>query len=151
MHIRQAIRTDLENLLDLYRHLMPEDRRPSKTRAETVFDAFLKYDGSCIVLGEIDDQLVASCTLVVVPNLTRGGTPYGLIENAVTHTDFRRRGLGKMILDAATEHAWQNNCYKIMLLTGSNRSDAINFYHQAGFDQTKTGFQKRRIPPRSGL
>ncbi|WP_208352001.1 GNAT family N-acetyltransferase [Pseudaestuariivita rosea] len=149
MHIRQAVRTDLENLLDLYRHLMPEDRRPSKTQAETVFDAFLKYDGSGIFLGEIDSQLVASCTLVVVPNLTRAGTPYGLIENVVTHTDFRRRGLGKMILDAATEIAWQQGCYKVMLLTGSTRSDAINFYHQAGFEQTKTGFQKRRIPRRA--
>jgi GNAT superfamily N-acetyltransferase len=36
-----------------------------------------------------------------VPNLTRGGSPYALIENVVTHHDFRKRGFGKQILNFA--------------------------------------------------
>ncbi|MCD6073672.1 MAG: acetyltransferase, family [Rhodospirillales bacterium] len=109
----------------------------------------MAYDGSAILVGEIGGILVASCSLVVVPNLTRGGSPYGLIENVVTHDDFRKRGFGKQLLFAASDAAWQAGCYKIMLMTGSKKPETINFYLAAGFEQSKTGFQKRRIPVRA--
>jgi GNAT superfamily N-acetyltransferase len=70
--------------------------------------------------------------------------PYALIENVVTHTDHRNRGFGKAILKAATERAWVEGCYKVMLMTGSKRPSTIAFYGAAGFEQTKTGFQIRR-------
>jgi predicted GNAT family acetyltransferase len=86
---------------------------------------------------------VASCTLVVIPNLTRGGRPYALIENVVTRADQRNYGFGSAILKAATERAWDQNCYKVMLMTGSKNPATLNFYKSAGFEQTKTGFQMR--------
>ena len=111
-----------------------------------MFDRFLAYTGSAIFFGEVDGLLVVSCTLVVVPNLTRGASPYGLIENVVTHGDHRQRGFGRKILDAASEAAWAAGCYKVMLLTGAIKVETLNFYRRAGFEQSKTGFQKRRIP-----
>jgi hypothetical protein len=36
-------------------------------------------------------------------------------------------------------------CYKVMLLTGSNDPATPRFYEDAGFEQSKTGFQARRI------
>lgn len=109
----------------------------------------MAYDGSAILVGVIGGVLAASCSLVVVPNLTRGGSPYGLIENVVTHSDFRTRGFGKQLLLAASDAAWQVGCYKVMLMTGSKKPETINFYLAAGFEQSKTGFQKRRIPVRA--
>lgn len=92
--------------------------------------------------------MVASCTLVVVPNLARGGKPYGLIENVVTHGDFRNRGFGRKLLDAASDAAWLADYYKVMLMTGSKRPETIRFYLRSGFEQSKTGFQKRRVAVR---
>ncbi len=86
---------------------------------------------------------------MVIPNLTRGGTPYALIENMVTHADWRKRGFGSAILKAATERAWEEGCYKVMLMTGSKNPATLAFYAAAGFEQTKTGFQIRRHPQRS--
>lgn len=106
------------------------------------------YDGSGIFVGEYDGAVVASCVLIVVPNLTRGARPFGLIENVVTHRNFRGRGFGKLVLAEACEAAWQGDCYKVMLLAGSTSPETINFYLGAGFEQSKTGFQKRRIPTR---
>jgi GNAT superfamily N-acetyltransferase len=148
LRIRQASQTDLAALLDLYQQLIPDDSRPSPEQSIKIFERFLTYQGSAIFLGEIDERLVATCTLVVIPNLTRGGSPYGLIENVVTDFQFRQQGYGKQLLDAATVVAWNYDCYKVMLSTGSKEPGTIAFYLGAGFTQTRTGFQKRRILPR---
>lgn len=148
LHIRPAGHGDLGALLDLYRHLDAEDARPAPQQAAETFDRFLGYPGSAIFLGEVNSVPACSCTLVVIPNLTRGGRPYGLIENVVTHAAFRQRGYGKAILDAATEAAWRQDCYKVMLMTGAKTPGTLAFYAGAGFEQSKTGFQKRRLPVR---
>jgi GNAT superfamily N-acetyltransferase len=146
--IRPASRSDLPQLLALYPHLDPADRIPSVEVAERRFEDLQRYDGSGILVGICEQALVASCTLVVIPNLTRGGQPYGLIENVVTHLAFRGRGFGRQLLQAAVAAAWQADCYKVMLMTGSKKPSTLAFYCSAGFEQNKTGFQIRRLPPR---
>jgi GNAT superfamily N-acetyltransferase len=113
-------------------------------------EQLLLYPGSSILIGIRVDIIVATCTLIVIPNLTRGGAPYALIENVVTDVQHRKRGYGKLILDAAKAAAWRHGCYKVMLLTGSKDPATLRFYEEVGFEQTKTGFQARRIPPREG-
>lgn len=150
LHIRAAEESDLQGLLDLYRHLDAKDLRCPPDEAGRIFRRFLLYPGSTILIGTIGEVMVASCTLVVIPNLTRGGRSYALIENVVTHTDHRNRGFGKALLVAAAERAWAEDCYKVMLLTGSKNPATLAFYASAGFEQTKTGFQVRRHPAREG-
>ena len=148
--IRPACAEDLPDLLALYQHLTPGDAVPSLEQALANLERLRLYPGSDILIGIVDNHLAVSCTLIVVPNLTRGGKPYALIENVVTHADFRRRGFGQQILDAACEAAWTTGCYKTMLMTGSNKPDVLDFYRLAGFEQSKTGFQKRQLPARQG-
>ena len=149
--IRPASRSDLRQLLALYPHLDPADRVPSVEVAERRLEELQKYHGSAILVGVAEHAIVASCTLVVIPNLTRGGRPYGLIENVVTHVAFRGRGFGKQLLQAAVAAAWQVDCYKVMLMTGSKKPSTLAFYAAAGFEQNKTGFQIRRLPQRSDV
>ena len=146
--IRMASRDDIAAVLDLYQHLTPGDERPAPTQAAEILDQLQTYPGSGILIARAAGQAVASCTLIIIPNLTRGGAPYALIENVVTHTDARQKGFGKQILAAAAKVAWDAGCYKVMLMTGSDNEKAIRFYLDAGFEQTKTGFQMRRIAPR---
>jgi len=149
VEIRFAVREDIPQLLALYRHLDPDDKVTEVADAVRNWERLKQYPGSDIILGFVDAEMVATCTLVVVPNLTRGGTPYALIENVVTHADHRNKGHGTAILKAAAEAAWQAGCYKVMLLTGSKRPETLKFYRDAGFEQSKTGFQIRRIPVRA--
>ena len=71
-----------------------------------------------------EDRLIASSVLNILPNMTRGCRPYGLIENVITHPDFRRRGIGRAILREVVKLAWEESCYKVMLLTG-RKTDAV--------------------------
>ena len=149
LEIGAAATGDLEDLLDLYQHLTEGDERPSMAAAAATLVRLEVMTGSAVLVGRVGGRLLASCTLVVIPNLTRGGKPYALIENVVTHAAARGRGHGKALLAAAVERAWQHECYKVMLLTGSERPSTHAFYRAAGFEQSKTGFQVRRMakPP----
>jgi N-acetylglutamate synthase-like GNAT family acetyltransferase len=148
LNIRTASQNDLPSLLELYKQLHPNDEIMSLAAASNVLTQFLRYAGSAIFLGLRDDTVVTTCALIVVPNLTRGGAPYAVIENVVTGAQHRKRGYGKVILKTAISAAWRHDCYKVMLLTGSRDPATLRFYEEVGFEQSKTGFQARRIAPR---
>jgi len=142
--IRPATADDLAALPALYLHLNPDDPAPEPAAAPGILEQLERYAGSAVLVGYCDGMPVASCTLIVIPNLTRGGAPYALIENVVTHGDYRKRGFGRAVLEAALERAWAHGCYKAMLLTGSTDPATHSFYRGVGFAQNKTGYQVRR-------
>ncbi|MBI5259197.1 MAG: GNAT family N-acetyltransferase [Burkholderiales bacterium] len=138
---------ELPALLALYRHLhRADDPLPAPAVVQAVWQELLASPRHHLIGGYVDAQLIASCTLVVIPNLTRGCRPYGLIENVVTHADHRNRGHGKALLAHALGLAWAQGCYKVMLLTGRKDEATFAFYEAAGFDRHgKQGFIAR--PP----
>lgn len=143
MKIRTASSADLDTLLKLYKHLNPYDEPVSPTKAQEVMTAIDASPFLKILIGEVGEDLVASCYLNIIPNLTRGCSEYAIIENVVSHQDHRRRGYGKQLIEEALSCAWQSGCYKVMLLTGSK--NAIPFYLACGFkSDEKHGLVARR-------
>jgi GNAT superfamily N-acetyltransferase len=145
--IIRLIRADeLTKLLRLYRHLHPGDRELAITsEVQRLWRRILSDPGLYYLVAELNEEIVSSCTLAIIPNLTRGARPYGLVENVVTQPDSRRRGIGGRVLQSALRIAWEQNCYKVMLLTGRQDDATLRFYQQAGFEVgVKTGFVARR-------
>ena len=89
--LRPAVVGDLPGLPALYRHLHPDDPALSFISGESVWTRLLATEGMTVFVAEVDEKLVATCTLVIVSNLTHGAAPYGFVENVVTHAD-RRAG-----------------------------------------------------------
>ena len=56
--------------------------------------------------------------MIIVPNLTRGGRPYALVENVVVHSQYQKMGVGRQMVTHAIAKAREANCYKVMLLSG---------------------------------
>ena len=145
MQIRLLGTEDLEALLHLYTHLhetddpLPDGKELAAVWAEALANPRCRYYG-----GFVANALVSSCTIMVIPNLTRGARPYGLIENVVTHRDHRNQGHGKALLAQALDFGWSQRCYKVMLMTGSKQESTLAFYRSAGFVADKTAFQIRR-------
>lgn len=98
------------------------------------------------MLAEVAGVLASSCALAVIPNLSRSARPYGVIENVVTHADYRRTGLAHAVLQAALATAWAADCYKVMLATGSQQEATLRFYEQAGFHRGGKAFFEVRQP-----
>ncbi len=139
--IREMIRDDLEGLLGLYAQLHPEALPGDGRIALEVLDAILRDPNHHIIVAEERGSLVSSCVLVIIPNLTHSQRPYALIENVVTDSGSRRRGLASACLEYARGIAENENCYKIMLMTGSKDPATLRFYGSAGYNSLdKTAF-----------
>ena len=86
-------------------------------------------------------MIVSSCVCVIIPNLTRGQRPYAFIENVITDEKWRKKGLATACLNYARDIAVNENCYKVMLLTGSKEQSTLDFYERAGYNKNdKTAF-----------
>lgn len=141
--IREAMRGDLEDLLLLYTHLHEKSVPADTPERAVLWDKILSDPDCHIIVAEEDGLIVSSCVCVIVPNLTHGLRPYALIENVVTHADYRKRGLASTCLDFARELARKQDCYKIMLMTGSKEESTLRFYERAGYSRgDKTAFNQ---------
>ena len=139
--IRECTHQDLDRLLRLYTQLHDDPPSDPDGRARAVWQRICSDPSHHVIVADEGGELAASCICVIIPNLTRGQRPYALIENVVTARAFRRRGLGTACLAYAKQLAERENCYKLMLLTGSREEATLRFYRRAGYnDRDKTAF-----------
>ena len=139
--IREAKHEDLNAILELYLFLH-EDSIPEKDEhLRKTWMQIIQDKDHHLIVNEIDGKIISSCVCVIIPNLTRNVRPYAFVENVVTHADFRGNGYAGECLDYARKIAEKENCYKMMLLTGSKKPETLSFYEKAGFNSTdKTAF-----------
>ena len=142
--VREAKENDLLNLLSLYQQLFPEENYNRSSEFHSTWKKIINDKKIKCFLAFSGDIAVASCLIIVIPNLTRNQRPFAVIENVITHKDYRKKGFGKAVIEKAVNFGKRQNCYKIMLLSSTNRTDAHIFYEKIGFDgNSKQGFQLR--------
>lgn len=142
--IREAESGDLKELLELYLYLHEDSIPEDNDHLRNTWAQIMSDPNHHIILNVIDGKIVSSCVCVIIPNLTRGVRPYAFVENVVTHKDYRKKGLASECLDYAKQIAIKENCYKMMLLTGSKRPETLHFYESAGYNKNdKTAFYQK--------
>jgi ribosomal protein S18 acetylase RimI-like enzyme len=142
---RLARATDLSGILALFE--ASEVSRPAepRSRAEEIWLTMLSRAGVSVFVSEATQSIVASCMLIVAPNLLRDGRQHGFIENVVTHPDFRGRGHGSAVLAAALVRAWKEDCHHVLLQSGRADERVHAFYEKAGFvPGLRTGYVAMR-------
>ena len=141
MIIREVLYQDLLELLNLYTHLHDREMPVIDNSLQELWNGILNDPNHHILVAFEDGVLVSSCVLIVVPNLTHKQKSYALIENVITHPQYRKKGYATQVLDYAKRLALENNCYKIMLMTGSKEASVFRFYEGAGYNsEDKTAF-----------
>ena len=139
--IREAKFEDLAQILELYLHLHETAVPEESENLRCAWQKIMSDDDHHLIVCEVDGKIVSSCVCVIIPNLTRGVRPYAFVENVVTHADYRGKGYATSCLNYARELAQKENCYKMMLLTGSKSPETLAFYRNAGYNSTdKTAF-----------
>ena len=132
--LREAVKEDLDKLLNLYLFLHEKNIPENSDYLENTWKTIIEDINHHIIVNEVNGKIVSSCVCVIVPNLTRNIRPYALIENVVTNEKYRGKGYATECLNYAKEIAIKNNCYKMMLLTGTKSENTLAFYKNAGYN-----------------
>ena len=139
--IREAKYDDLDEILQLYLYLHEKSIPEDNGHLRDTWENIINDSNHHLIVCEEGGKLVASCVCVIIPNLTRNVRPYAFVENVVTHGEYRKKGYATACLNYARQIAKENNCYKMMLLTGSKEDSTLNFYRNAGYNSSdKTAF-----------
>ena len=129
-----ANREDIGAILDLYKQLVDSnDSSFTLEMANKIWDEVEKYNIKYFLVKD-NDKIIGTCYLCIIPNLTYNGKSIGFIENVIVDNNYRKKGVGKKLMEMATNYAKENNCYKAVLKSGINRVDAHKFYRNIGFD-----------------
>lgn len=139
--VREINENELNDLLELYLHLH-EKAMPEMTELlKKTWNTIIQDENHHIIVKILNDKIISSCVCVIIPNLTRNIRPYAFIENVVTRAEYRGNGYASECLNYAKKIAEENNCYKMMLLTGSKETKTLEFYKNAGYNSSdKTAF-----------
>lgn len=143
IQVREAVKEDIPQLLRLYRQLQPLDDAIDEGSAADVWERAAKDDAAWLV-AEAGGRIAGTVFIAIIPNMTRGCSPIGFIENIIVDEECRRQGIGRVLADAAIEYAKSRGCYKVTLQSGIKRQDAHKFYRAVGFDgDSKLAFEAR--------
>lgn len=112
-----------------------------EARAARAFAAIDADGNQALLVAEVDGEVAGALHLVIVPNLTHDARPWAIVENIVVHEHRRRAGVGRELLREAVERARKAGCYKVQLLSRTEREGAHDFYGSLGFSPSAVGFR----------
>ena len=91
--VREAVYEDLKEILELYLDLHEKEIPEESEHLESVWRQMITDKKHHLIVNVQQDRIVSSCVCVIIPNLTRNVRPYAFIENVVTLSGFRGRGI----------------------------------------------------------
>ncbi|GLU47317.1 GNAT family N-acetyltransferase [Nocardiopsis ansamitocini] len=147
MIIRAAIRSDLGAILRLLRDMGDSAPAQSGTvrMSSAAVRAWTRIESDperTVLVAERRGQIIGTLDLIVVANLTHDAQPWAVVDNVVVDAAYRRRGIGRALIDDAMTRAAAAGCYKVELLSHETRQGAHHFYLAVGFENSAEGFRR---------
>ncbi len=132
---------NFEELSVLYEDLMPEIEHTAEQIKELF--ANLSETDNHYLIGVMDGEKIAGTALAICcQSLSMGGKNFLVLEDVVVSPSYRKRGVGKKLMEKADELAKQMNCEYSMLASSDFRKGAHKFYEACGFNDPVRGFRK---------
>ena len=108
---------------------------------EQAFAEIESDPNNMVYVAEDGGDVIGCLQITFIANLSFEGGKRALIE-AVRITDSHQgQGLGRAIMNYAIDVAREKKCKIVQLTSNTQRSDAIRFYEQLGFQPSHVGFK----------
>jgi GNAT superfamily N-acetyltransferase len=145
VHVREARAADLPRIFELLAQLRDdpslEDYAAARERYERAFAEVAADPKQTLLVAETGGAIAGTLVVIVVPNLTRRGQPYAIVENVVVDASARGQRVGERLMQAAIDIARAVGCYKVALTSARRRTDAHRFYERLGFVDAHKGYR----------
>ncbi len=144
--IRGARKEDLAAIVGLLADdLLGSDREaPRDPLPEAYHAAFGEIDSDprqTLLVAEMDDRIVGTLQLSILPNLTYGGRRRAQVEGVRIASEARGRGIGRALMEHAKALAGEAGCHMLQLTTNRQRPQAARFYERLGFVDSHHGLK----------
>ncbi|MGX2042229.1 GNAT family N-acetyltransferase [Methylocaldum sp. MU1018] len=148
LHFREALKSDLPDLLQLYAQPDLDDGKVlTVSEAERIFERMARYPDYKIYIAVKGDRVVGTFALLIMDNLGHLGAPSAIIEDVAVDPALQGQGIGKDMMRHAIQLAAKSGCYKAVLSSNLKRNRAHAFYESLDFERHGFSF---RIAPKEG-
>ena len=136
--VREAKRGDAAAMAKLIRLLDHDvDEKGVRKRAEALI-----RDKLPPLVATLDKQVIGVCGIHRMITIHRD-KPVGRVTIIVIDEEFRRQGIGKLLLQAAEEHLRKRGCGLIEATSNDRLTAAHGFYRHMGYERTSIRFARK--------
>ncbi|WP_418392066.1 N-acetyltransferase family protein [Victivallis lenta] len=137
VRIRPAAEADLPELVELLRQLfeLEQDFEPDASKQQAGLSLMLESPFAELLVAECGGRVAGFCG-VQLQISTAMGSYAAQIEDLVLHPEFRRRGIGSRLLDAAGAWAKQRGARRLQLNCDDQNLPAMRFYEARNWIRT---------------
>lgn len=105
------------------------------------FEAIDRDNNNHLIVGLVEDRVIAVLQLTFIPNLTYSGGWRAQIEGVRVDRTMRGKGIGHKLIAFAIERARGRRCAIVQLTTDKRRPDVVSFYEGLGFKASHEGMK----------
>jgi ribosomal protein S18 acetylase RimI-like enzyme len=144
--LRRAKPTDTRNIMELMSELdrpLPKDSYDNK-RFQKLINSYIQTkphnDSKGIILAKSGQKVIGLVSYVLLVRLNQRLAEFWIPELVVSK-EYRRQGIGKLLINRCKVIAKRMKCYRIRLESRNDRIDSHNFYRNIGFQQIALVFE----------
>jgi GNAT superfamily N-acetyltransferase len=94
-----------------------------------------------LLVAEASGVVIGTCVVYTVPSLSHDVRCMSFVEHLVVDVDWRRRGVGRLLIDECIRIAKKAGSYKLFIPSTFPREEAHAFYEKVGFRRSGYLFQ----------
>ena len=146
--LRRASPSDVNNIIELISQLdrpLPKDSYEIKSfqkLIKTYIHPKTHIDNRGIILATTGQKVIGLVSYVLLDRLNQRSAEFWIPELVVSK-EYRRQGIGKLLIRRCRVIAKRMKCYRIRLESRNDRLNSHNFYRNIGFQQIALVFEMK--------